>query len=781
MKAIKQKVMLTLMCITIFLSNIIISISTENNTSIFIILVLLIFIIYITFQKCQKENFKIIKCKLDIGLMLFCISTMIPLIANKYIHIYYETIGIFKYITLFCTYIIIREIKDENEKFQNIIINTIIFSILIIAITGIDMLTTNFFTNFLYSIGNMQMDNMENRMMGIMGYENSFGILMAIGIMLSLGQYNKQKKSIYSALIYIFFNSLILSYSRLTYIVFTVIVIIYILLKKENKLDNLIILCTNFVLSIIFAIFFSKGLNKNENPYIVWLLDVMLFIASYVLNIICNKANVKKYNLSKKTLVKLIICLAIFCTTFIGVGLNISTPLNLFRTSKQNSQAKYNISNITGNKDYIFIFDIVAKAEKDNNYEIQVVEENIYYDTINIHKIQIGNYEGIKSIGFKSNSETKYISLIFKTKNKEFNQGLEIKEVKINNKKYIINYAYLPEKLVSKIKALAVSNKSVWERVVFINDAFKVIKNNWIFGIGANGWIYVYKFVQDYYYNTIAVHSYPIQVFLEYGIVGFIILLYIVFQITKNAFFEKNSENLSIYCALALVFLHSLLDFDFAFFNIIFITIILIALTVNANKNINFEKENRIIKIGSNGFILIVNIILILNVIDMTGSLYIKKENVNLKTVNFFENIVKYNRIYPEYILKQTSNKEYLKKLCKIDKNTYIEEKSSYILETAERTSNITYEEAEYIYSKLTGIEYKSDCYLIVMQNEKLYRLVKILEKQNKYELIKENCKEYIKQNYTKNLEKLENKKINRLTEEERESLINILNGCLEL
>ena len=150
----------------------------------------------------------------------------------------------------------------------------------------------------------------------------------------------------------------------------------------------------------------------------------------------------------------------------------------------------------------------------------------------------------------------------------------KIKDVRINNKKYIINYAYLPERLITKVKGINFQSKSTWERFVFIRDAFRVIKDNWLFGIGADGWMDSYK--------TMEVHSYLVQLLLEYGILAFVSLICLVVITIKNSVKEKDSSKLCIICALAILFLHSLLDFELCFMNMMFIMTVLFTM-INSN------------------------------------------------------------------------------------------------------------------------------------------------------------------------------------------------------
>ena len=65
---------------------------------------------------------------------------------------------------------------------------------------------------------------------------------------------------------------------------------------------------------------------------------------------------------------------------------------------------------------------------------------------------------------------------------------------------YAINYKFIPMSFVNNIQSLTLENKNIWERGVFITDALKLVKTNFLFGIGGDGWQYREGEVQSYYY-----------------------------------------------------------------------------------------------------------------------------------------------------------------------------------------------------------------------------------------------------------------------------------------
>lgn len=166
--------------------------------------------------------------------------------------------------------------------------------------------------------------------------------------------------------------------------------------------------------------------------------------------------------------------------------------------------------------------------------------------------------------------------------------GLIVKSLTINGKEHPLKYRYLPVSLVDKIKSIRVNNKSVWERGVFYQDALKIIKNNLFFGLGGNAWRYEYEKVQSYQYGATEIHSYPLQILMDYGIISFIALFYIVGIIVKHTIVYENEESFGIYISILLLLAHSFIDFDMSFFYIMLMWFSLLGIC-NAKEKVKKE------------------------------------------------------------------------------------------------------------------------------------------------------------------------------------------------
>lgn len=119
---------------------------------------------------------------------------------------------------------------------------------------------------------------------------------------------------------------------------------------------------------------------------------------------------------------------------------------------------------------------------------------------------------------------------------------------------------------LSRLTQMNLSSSGVVGRFVFYLDALKIFNASPLLGHGADGWEYLYRSVQTYYYNTKLVHSNLFQLLVEIGLLG-TLTYYAIFIVAgmKNlkAFFSKEKQlEAIVLITLIAVQLHALIDFD---------------------------------------------------------------------------------------------------------------------------------------------------------------------------------------------------------------------------
>lgn len=132
--------------------------------------------------------------------------------------------------------------------------------------------------------------------------------------------------------------------------------------------------------------------------------------------------------------------------------------------------------------------------------------------------------------------------------------------------------AILPIETAGRLTTINWQTQSVYERLTFYKDAWNIWKDHKLFGAGGGGWEALYDQYQSYPYTSAQTHSYPIQLLVDTGLVGFVIaivyILYIIVSYLKR-FFNQEQEmqdsHLFYYLVVISVLLHSLIDFDMSY------------------------------------------------------------------------------------------------------------------------------------------------------------------------------------------------------------------------
>lgn len=653
---INIKTIITLMLvIAIFLTGALVGSPAKNNVQFIYVLIDIIAILHIIEMGRKKE--KIIKDKMDIFVLILCLSSLIPILFGTYTSLNDSIAFALKYSSIFLVYLIVKENIKNDETARNGLIYTILTISAILVILGIDRMTWNLSETLTKFLDTTNLYQGEVRITSLFSYANSFAAMTGFGIFLALGQIidtdKVWKKGICQATVFILLSGMILSLSRMMYVVMGIVTILFLIIskKKENRIETIEILGCSGILAVIYSAIFMKFLSAG-NYTGIWISLLIFSIINFALTIIMKKINAKIFNIKGKILIKtglIAIILGIIC---LAVIINIPENLVLFNTTNSEKKVERHLINADGNNKYLFEIEIDAKAPKEI-FQISVLEKDKYWENVKTTNITLGDYQGKKEIEINTDESTKDIYLVFTTIETSENIKLEIRDLKINGKKQILNYKFLPYNFVSKIKNINFQTQSVWERGVYINDAFKLIKDNWILGIGGDGWHYRYGEIQDYNYVARETHSYPVQLLLEFGIVGilaYIIILIILIKRSRNII--KNSSNVmyqSILCAVLTIIIHSSLDFDLSFYYLLFITFVGIGILTSFNQK-ELEKKN-IVKgnwITKGILIIIVSILTIINLKSFIVPVQFKSKITNTSTFEEkYEFYSKVNKLIP--------------------------------------------------------------------------------------------------------------------------------------
>ena len=101
----------------------------------------------------------------------------------------------------------------------------------------------------------------------------------------------------------------------------------------------------------------------------------------------------------------------------------------------------------------------------------------------------------------------------------------------------------------------------------------KILSNNFLTGLGGDAWNLKYKEVQGYEYESSDIHNYYLRVWLQFGIIGILSIIFILLYILKI----NNEEKVGIKYGIIVLLLHSGMEVNLSYFSIKLILFIFIS------------------------------------------------------------------------------------------------------------------------------------------------------------------------------------------------------------
>lgn len=243
-------------------------------------------------------------------------------------------------------------------------------------------------------------------------------------------------------------------------------------------------------------------------------------------------------------------------------------------------------------------------------------------------------------------------------------------QIKINNKKTIsillipfvifilvlvnLNNDIFNNDIINRMKKIDLQQQSVQERLIFMQDAFKIVKDHPLLGVGSGGWNAEYRKYRSFLYFTSEVHNHYLQVLVENGVLGFVIfiILWIVVFLNIYKAYRLRKDFLIINASIFIIgiFLHSLIDFDLTYPVFFMLLWILFAIS-----SLNFSVKNDFFKYR----FIVITVITLALVINSSlwlgwtfGSNAIKQMQRNEipKAIEKFEKSLKFDPINATYL-----------------------------------------------------------------------------------------------------------------------------------
>lgn len=555
-----EKIYFNILCINIFLLNIFVGSTHSDPRTIIETIIIFETFIFIVVSKYIKKEKILIKGKIDITVLAMLITTIIPIIFKTYCSLSY-TIDLFViYLTVYCMYILVRNLVDTPRR-KDIFINVILISSCLIIVFGIDRINFKIFQKF-YDIILVEQVN-DYRMTSTIGYWNAVFAYIVSLMIIALGKYlddeNKKKAGLYGT--YIGFAMFAFYYcnSRAGMIIFSFVFIMYLI--KAKKISKVLPAFLLVLLSYILTVLFDK-LNMIYGNKIFTFVGIVIellavYILSYVLKMIPDNLNIKK----ARKYVIIVITISIFLSfCYIMVAKNYSDPLVLKECGNY-----INLLDLKNNRKYKIKLELTALSGE--QLTIKVLQMDTHRTREYIYTENYNAIDGQVTAEFEI--ETNQVNLdkvaieFYSMDNGDF----LLNKIYVNNKENIINYKYLPNNLMRLIKTLKFNNISITERLSMYRSGFKLFLQHPIVGNGAKTFYNMYEKVKEYDYRAWEVHSFYMDILMDYGLIGITICISIIaftiYNFRKSS--KKNIADVAIFCSWIFIVIHTMFDFDLAY------------------------------------------------------------------------------------------------------------------------------------------------------------------------------------------------------------------------
>ena len=262
-----DKIMTIVLMLIIIIFSIIIGANEKGLRIIPILVLLLIEIIYLIIKRFKNNNI-VLNNKLDVLVLLFFLSTLLPLIFKTYSTFQGTIEFIIKYLFIYSTYLCFRN-NIKTDKQLKLILNTILITSFIILFISIDMMHMNLFNKFYEKIDIIYLNI--KHLSGGFGYKNTFAIFYMICIYISIYLFNNTKNKILKIMYVLYalfaFVIIYLSMSRLVFLLTTISLIIFCIIININLIKKYLkrIIITLTVIILLFVSIFNIFCNKNDD------------------------------------------------------------------------------------------------------------------------------------------------------------------------------------------------------------------------------------------------------------------------------------------------------------------------------------------------------------------------------------------------------------------------------------------------------------------------------------------------------------------------------------
>ncbi|MCX7922456.1 MAG: O-antigen ligase family protein [Clostridia bacterium] len=365
-------------------------------------------------------------------------------------------------------------------------------------------------------------------------------------------------------------------------------IILLIVLPAGSRLRSIIYASALIIPTLIILIFSdAMAVLATRNSLKIWTLVIGGATLSFLLALVCSHVATWAEKVDRKVYIYLTGFSTLASIVAVVVLLNLHAPLEIAHSGLNSEAPVVSQKNIVldSGKSYKLQVEVEATGtvSRSDVYTVSIYNKSakdLLLNTSTTLATLTGNVtKGIvkKEISFKVPTDSRLVNINFMNMYKGsvckfYSASLVDAETGKVVKEIVLQYKYLPEFITAKFEEFKGSNSSI-TREIFYKDGLKIFKDYWLLGAGGGAWQLLYNSYQSHPYVSNQAHNYYLQVGIETGILGVLIVVFliltIVFMYLREYGFKNSNENnkerylQGIVCtAILSLLLHSVIDFD---------------------------------------------------------------------------------------------------------------------------------------------------------------------------------------------------------------------------
>ena len=547
------------------------------------------------------DNRKITKSKMgtiiDICVILIPIAYFLPLVFNTYASKESAIFECIRYVNFALIYFIARSTYDKKIYLTSIVIIGVG-----LAILGIDEISYRLLETYLSPVSISYLDNASSKISSTLQYANITALFMLISSIILQFKLKVNLNKMYTNntlkdrilviaelfCLVLLQSAIVLTTSRMNMLLMIVTTIIYAIScfkTKEKKIG------VSFILILLSALILVTSIDNYlimQNNFMICFTYIVTLLIITLAVILSNKFKViTKNNTRKLDAKKIVIICIIFLITLAVIFI---TPDKL-RINDKTKTGTIVTRNIYKQLQDSIELEVDFKFNRNDSFVMELYEVDEDFNKkmlVSITKKSVKEDKFIQKINLSKNAESLMFTL------KAIDSDISIESLKLNGKKVTLSYMFMPDSIMFRLKDTFIKDSNNSLRAMYYMDALKLFNKSKLVGIGGEGFKARYQEVQSKPYVSSEVHSVPLQILVESGLVGFTVfmtLLVIISIITYRFCKDKKQEGI-LYSLILIVFIAtSLFDLVFSFGIMIYLFAVIIGLIVN-----EYKKESIYIK-----------------------------------------------------------------------------------------------------------------------------------------------------------------------------------------